>query len=107
MDNGQLLLELVKITDMKIDLMEYVIEKMSTMSASSQRDFVKQSSTFDKIDWLNMEFMSNYNRFLRSEGIREITDLKPERYSAIKDLKHLVSYALELETSLENLLKGL
>lgn len=104
MDSNQLLMELVKITDMKIDLMEYVIEKMAGMSIETQRAFVKQSSTFDKIDWLNMEFLSNYQRFLMKEGIREIGQIKLDKYSGIRDLKHLVSYALELETSLEGIL---
>lgn len=104
MDGNQLLMELVKITDMKIDLMEYVIEKMTEMSVAVQRNFVKQSSTFDKIDWLNMEFLSNYQRFLMKEGVREIGQVKIDKYPGIRDLKHLVSYALELETSLEALL---
>lgn len=104
MDSNQLLMELVKITDMKIDLMEYVIEKMAGMSIASQRDFVKQSSTFDKIDWLNMEFLSNYQRFLLKEGVREIGQIKIDQYSGLRDLKHLVTYALELETSLEEIL---
>lgn len=107
MDGNRLLMELIKITDMKIDLMEYVIEKMAGMSPLSQREFIQQSSTFDKIDWLNMEFLSHYQRFLALENIREIGQVRMDKYSELKDLKHLVTYALELETSFEELIKKL
>lgn len=107
MDGNQLLLELIKITDMKIDLVEYAIEKMANLSVAEQRAFVKNSSVFDKIDWLNMEFLSNYQRLLKSQRVKEITQLQPQHFPALKDLKHLVGYALELETSLEGLLKKL
>ncbi len=107
MDGNRLLMELIKITDMKIDLMEYVIEKMAGMSTTSQREFVKQSSTFDKIDWLNMEFLSNYQRFLAHERVREIGQVHMDKYAGLKDLKHLVTYALELETSFEALVSKL
>lgn len=107
MDDKQLLLELIKITDMKIDLMEYVIEKMTDQSEVRQRKFVESSSTFDKIDWLNLEFLSHYQQFLRQQGIREIGQVDAKKYDSIKDLKHLVTYALELEETLEILLKRL
>lgn len=70
MDGNQLLLELIKITDMKTILMEYVIEKMTSMSQGSQRQFIKQSSTFDKIDLMNVEFLSQYQR-LWVEGLEK------------------------------------
>lgn len=105
MDGNQLLLELIKITDMKIDLMEYVIEKMSGQIESVQRTFVQTSTVFDRIDWLNMEFLSYYKRFLRLEGIEEIGMISIEKYESLRDLKHLVGYALELETALDEMLK--
>ena len=107
MDGNQLLLELIKITDMKIDLMEYVIEKMAGEPKNIQRDFVKTSSTFDKIDWLNMEFLTHYQNFLRQEGIKEIGQIALKKYDSMKDLKHLISYALELEQALDDMLKVL
>lgn len=107
MDGNQLLLELIKITDMKIDLMEYIIEKMAEMSQSNQQDFVQSSSMFEKIDWLNMEFLTNYQRFLRHEGIREIGQISIEKYDSLRDLKHLIGYALELETTLDAFLNKL
>lgn len=107
MDDKQLLLELIKITDMKIDLMEYVIEKMTDQSETTQRNFVQSSSTFDKIDWLNLEFLSHYQRFLRQQGIHEIGQVDAKKFDCIKDLKHLVAYALELEQTFDALLKRL
>lgn len=107
MDGNQLLLELIKLTDMKIDLMEYVIEKMTLLSKNEQRQFVKNSTVFDKIDWLNMEFISNYQRFLKAEGIKDISQANFHRLEGIRDLKHLVTYALELETSLDEILNAL
>jgi hypothetical protein len=107
MDGNQLLLELIKITDMKIDLMEYVIEKIADHPEEEQRTFVETSSMFDKIDWLNMEFLTNYQRFLRHEGIREIGQISIEKYDSLRDLKHLIGYALELETTLDAFLNKL
>ncbi len=107
MDGNQLLIELVKITDMKIDLMEYVIEKLVEKPKSLQLDFVKTSSVFDKIDWLNMEFLSHYQRFLKLEGIKEMSQIRIELYESLNDLKCLVGYAFELETSLEDILSKL
>lgn len=107
MDGSQLLLELIKLTDMKIDLMEYVIEKMDLLSKSEQRQFVKSSKVFDKIDWLNMEFIAYYQRFLKAEGIKDISQANFHRLEGIRDLKHLVAYALELETCLDDTLSKL
>lgn len=107
MFGNQLLLELIKIMDMKIDLVEYVIEKIVRLSTVDQREFVKNSSTFDRIDWLNMEFLSNYQKFLKIDNLKDLSQINTEKYPELRDLKHLVGYALELESSLETILKKL
>lgn len=107
MDSNHLLLELVKITDIKIDLMEYVIEKLESLPLRDQGRFVESSSAFDRIDWLNIEFLSCYQKLLASEGIKEIHEIRIAQKDVLRDLKHLVEYAFELENSLEKLLSRL
>lgn len=107
LDSNHLLLELIKITDIKIDLMEYVIEKLEALPLSEQARFAATSSAFDRIDWLNMEFLSCYQKLLAAEGIKEIHEIRLERKEVLKDLKHLVEYAFELENGLEKILSKL
>lgn len=107
LDSNHLLLELIKITDIKIDLMEYIIEKLEALPLSEQARFAATSSAFDRIDWLNMEFLSCYQKLLAAEGIKEIHEIRLERKEVLKDLKHLVEYAFELENGLEKILSKL
>lgn len=104
MNGEQLLFELIKITDMKIDLLEYAVEKLSSLPLSGQKQFVSNSSVFDKMDWLNIEFMTHYDAFLRYERIRELSQISIHKYDSLKDLKHLVTYAFELESGLDEIL---
>lgn len=104
MSGEQLLFELIKITDMKIDLLEYAVEKLSSLPMIEQKQFVMSSSVFDKMDWLNIEFMTHYDHFLHFEKIRELSQIAIDKYAALKDLKHLVTYAFELESGLDEIL---
>lgn len=107
MDSVQLILELIKVTDLKIDLMEYCIEKLDKYSDAEKMAFIGASNVFNKIDWLNIEFLSNYEKLLRKEGIKDISQLKVGKFESLVDLKHLVEYAFDLEVELDSILKKL
>lgn len=62
---------------------------------------------FDKLDWLNLEFMTSYESLMAKEGPGALAKIATEHRETVLLLKELVGYVFGLESELDQILKRL
>lgn len=80
---------------------------MKDLDFEGQKHFVNTSSVFDKLDWLNLEFMTSYEGLMTKEGSGALAKLGTDHRESMLLLKELVGYVFGLESELDQILKRL
>lgn len=106
-DSTLVLDKLIYLTDQKIDVLEHLIEKLNLAQKEEQRRYIKSSPYADRLDLLNMEFVSQYEYLLKIEGVNSIANVRKDNKEKLLLLKTLVEYAYEMDAELDGILKGL
>lgn len=107
MKASDLLTQMIKTTDQKIDLMEHVLDKLRVLSVTEQRSFVGTSPYIERLDQMNRQFLRDYQALLRALRTSEIRDEHARELPELKDLQKMVTYVMVLEEQFDQLLKNI
>lgn len=102
-----ILKRMIMTTDQKIDLMEYVLDRLKGKLDSEQMAFIGESPYIERIDQLNRSFLRDYQALLRALKSTEILEVHAVEHPELKDLQRLVNYVMTLEEQFDKILKKL